>query len=210
MTIAEVLTGQVPFFHLENDMAVMFALINDERPTKLPHSLFGVSFKSTWDVADACWSKGPADRISMSSAFQRLRTQSSGYPPEDASKADGVATADSRSFEPVNSTPSIQSDKGLRTPSMSSSWSSTGNTRNNRVDDPDSSGQGLTSPVEPVRYAYGARALYVYNASPDDPNEISFANGETLEIVDNSGKWWQARKQDGTTGIAPSNYLQII
>ncbi|GAA5885946.1 hypothetical protein JCM5296_007040 [Sporobolomyces johnsonii] len=54
-----------------------------------------------------------------------------------------------------------------------------------------------------------ARALYSYSASPDDPNEISFAKGEIVDILDNSGKWWQARKLDGTKGIVPSNYLVL-
>ncbi|KAG8979312.1 Transmembrane osmosensor [Tulasnella sp. JGI-2019a] len=76
--------------------------------------------------------------------------------------------------------------------------------------DPDASGQALTSGASDVGYAYRARALYAYTASPDDPNEVSFAKGEILDIVDNAGKWWQAKKADGTTGIAPSNYLQII
>lgn len=39
-------------------------------------------------------------------------------------------------------------------------------------------------------------------ASPDDPTEISFAKNEILDIVDKQGKWWQARKVDGTIGSA--------
>ncbi|KAI8364925.1 hypothetical protein BD560DRAFT_448328 [Blakeslea trispora] len=53
-----------------------------------------------------------------------------------------------------------------------------------------------------------ATALHNYQASAEDPNELSFSKNEVLEILDKRGNWWQARKQDGTTGIVPSNYFQ--
>jgi SH3 domain len=33
-----------------------------------------------------------------------------------------------------------------------------------------------------------------------DPAELSFGRGEILEILDRSGKWWGARKADGSKG----------
>jgi len=72
------------------------------------------------------------------------------------------------------------------------------------------SGPADTSGASADNYMYRAKALYSYSASADDPNEISFTKGEVLEVLDKQGKWWQAKKSDGTVGIAPSNYLQII
>jgi SHO1 osmosensor len=51
------------------------------------------------------------------------------------------------------------------------------------------------------------RALATDTASPDDPNEISFSKGEILDIIDKNGKWWQARKEDGTLG---STYCRLL
>ncbi|VDB84224.1 unnamed protein product [Peniophora sp. CBMAI 1063] len=70
--------------------------------------------------------------------------------------------------------------------------------------------EDTSSGVAASEQTYKAKALYAYTASADDPNEISFAKGEILDIIDKQGKWWQARRSDGTLGIAPSNYLQIV
>ncbi|RIA95860.1 hypothetical protein C1645_688534 [Glomus cerebriforme] len=58
-------------------------------------------------------------------------------------------------------------------------------------------------------YEYRAKALYDYEANSDDQNELSFSKNEILEIADNRGNWWQARKIDGRAGIVPSNYVSL-
>ena len=70
-------------------------------------------------------------------------------------------------------------------------------------------------------------SVVVDNGSTEDPNELPFKKGDILVITDKSGKWWDAKTQDGRIGsalvsfgslhplliistVAPSNYLRLL
>jgi SHO1 osmosensor len=46
-------------------------------------------------------------------------------------------------------------------------------------------------------------------ASGDGLRELSFSRGDILDIVDDSGGWWQARKADGVYGSEPIRFQNL-
>jgi len=84
--------------------------------------------------------------------------------------------------------------------------------------DPEKDSGTVESDLEKLVEGFKAQALYtctfislsfffevvlmrwVDTGAPDDPNELSFKKGEVLEILDKTGKWWEARRADGTEG----------
>ncbi|KIL66856.1 hypothetical protein M378DRAFT_23183 [Amanita muscaria Koide BX008] len=55
-----------------------------------------------------------------------------------------------------------------------------------------------------------AQALYTYTGNDEDPHELTFSKGDMFEIIDRSGKWWEAVNMDGKSGIVPSNYVRVM
>ncbi|KAI9220600.1 hypothetical protein BC828DRAFT_438805 [Blastocladiella britannica] len=75
----------------------------------------------------------------------------------------------------------------------------------------DDAQSAVSTGSQPPQYTYRAKALYAYTADAADPQEVSFAAEEVLEVANPHGnRWWQVRKANGTAGIAPSNYLQLL
>ena len=54
-------------------------------------------------------------------------------------------------------------------------------------------------------------ALYTFDSG--NPEELVFQQGEQMDIVDQPAddpQWWKACKSDGSSGLVPTNYVEVI
>ena len=57
---------------------------------------------------------------------------------------------------------------------------------------------------------YLAKAMASFIPGPEHPEQIGFSRFETLEISTIHDEWWQAKKDTGEEGLAPSSYLTLF
>lgn len=70
----QILSGHIPFHNHATHMAVVQAIMRDERPPTAPElSWKGESYASLWAIAKRCWPKEPTSRPSMANVERILR-----------------------------------------------------------------------------------------------------------------------------------------
>lgn len=60
-------------------------------------------------------------------------------------------------------------------------------------------------------FVCGVIALYSFNSG--NPEELPFEKGDFMDIIDqppDDPDWWEARKMDGSTGLVPRNYVEVV
>jgi len=65
-----------------------------------------------------------------------------------------------------------------------------------------------TAPPPPGRQSFPlAQGMWAFTA--ENPNELSFNSGDTLEILEQNGDWWKGRL-NGKEGLFPANYVKLV
>ena len=66
-------------------------------------------------------------------------------------------------------------------------------------------------PTREKNFICGVVALYSFNSG--NPEELPFEKGDLMDIIDqppDDPDWWEARKGDGSTGLVPRNYVEVV
>ncbi|KAF9114989.1 hypothetical protein BGX27_009317 [Mortierella sp. AM989] len=63
----------------------------------------------------------------------------------------------------------------------------------------------------PVAHGNGQSAVALYEYQAGEPNEITFAEGETISAIDFvTDDWWSGTNTAGAKGLFPANYVELI
>ncbi|KAL0564120.1 Receptor-interacting serine/threonine-protein kinase 1, partial [Marasmius crinis-equi] len=213
----EIFTGQQPFPNLPHDAAVVLAVSSGKRPLR-PEGIPQLT-DAIWKLTQSCWDPTPASRPTASHVVDEILSfdTSNSITPAPKWNESTFTQVWGNVEYPAAGTPSPNTPpneiNATRIPSPSKTdLLSPSDFQPSHTDQEDypSPADGIVKTAHSHDSQIQARAIYNCTASPNNPHEISFAKGEILNIIDRRGKWWSARKADGTVGIAPSNYLQTI
>ena len=72
-------------------------------------------------------------------------------------------------------------------------------------------GPAAATPSREKSFVCGVISLYAFNSG--NPEELAFQKGDLMDIIDqpqDDPDWWEARKSDGTTGLVPRNYVEVV
>jgi len=81
MTLLELITGDVPYAYIKNDLRVMFAIVNGQLPCEpsFTGSSSDVALRRyMWSICHSCWIKDPMRRPSIAELLRDMETHSSG------------------------------------------------------------------------------------------------------------------------------------
>jgi len=65
-------------------------------------------------------------------------------------------------------------------------------------------------PTQPTPSYPRARALWAYNEDGREPNDLTMAVGDVIDIVDETNMDWWTGRNKGRQGLFPSNYVQKL
>ncbi|KAK7063386.1 kinase domain-containing protein [Favolaschia claudopus] len=68
----EILTGQLPFWELSNDVQIMFAVHKGERPILTPECTGTAALDSLWTILQECWDTDASNRPTISDIIIKL------------------------------------------------------------------------------------------------------------------------------------------